>query len=407
MWTQVQKILQQNGQNGSGDGTPPVIPLRKPSLDFAGLGVGKSIVFSAQCPLPPLSGTSAAVVAVRLYRFGEDSILSYQLRVQGNIHYSLTIAEDEQGKYLGVTRALTEAEQDSWFGRDALGFFTEASSAKSIRCKADLMVEGEWAGARYSKTVDWIEGTLAPAESPRLARSFHYNLLVNEPGDKALEIEHDDVSGENRILVTVYRPIEDISRIEDTPVAAPAASNSAAKAPPVYINDNSPAQKQAEPPLFREPVFVSPAQPKQRQDFRRLEEVAMPEIHIERTPTALTKAVEPSLDFPAFLLARHEEYLSLDEVIPPENERVRVAAPAAHALLGYALHKQVRVRDVLREMLGLQSALSEEVIFEMPLSDEDYCTLAMRYKLRPDHRIEIRARLEEELRHKLSLIAKA
>ena len=79
---------------------------------------------------------------------------------------------------------------------------------------------------------------------------------------------------------------------------------------------------------------------------------------------------------------------------------------AAHALIGRAISNNVRVRDVLREMIGLESALSEEAIFELPLSDEDYRTLAMRYKLRPDHRIEIRSRLEEELREKLTGIAK-
>jgi hypothetical protein len=59
------------------------------------------------------------------------------------------------------------------------------------------------------------------------------------------------------------------------------------------------------------------------------------------------------------------------------------------------------VRDVLRDMLGLESALSDEVVIELPLSDSDYRILAMRYKLRPDHRIEIRARLEEELQRQL------
>jgi hypothetical protein len=181
-----------------------------------------------------------------------------------------------------------------------------------------------------------------------------------------------------------------------------AAIPTTAPAPVIPANDDV--------PLFREPVLTQPEapapQPKQRLDFRRLGEDSTP-IHIERTPPSELVLDEPERELPAFLLAREEEYLSLDQVIPPEAERVRVGLSAAHNLITHALNKNVRVRDVLRDMVGLHSALSEEVIFEIPLSDEDYRTLAMRYKLRPDHRIEIRARLEEELRTKLTAIAKS
>lgn len=391
MWSQVQKMLQAGAANANGSNVVPVIPLRKHGLPFDSIDTGKAIRFSTQCPLKPLKGALAKVIAVRQYRFGTDIVKSYQLQIGAAKQYHMTVAEDEQGQYLGLSRALNDLEQDVWFGRDALGFFTEQSSAKSIRCKADLMAEGEWAAARYSKTVDWVEGTVAPAESPRLARNFHYNLLTNEGGDKALEVEHDDESDENRIFVTVYRPVEDVAAIETAEKAI-----AAVKPEPEPV---------AEVPLFREPAFSStPA--KQRTDFRRIEDDLGTEIHIERTPPAINESIEPQDHLPSFLLAREGNYLSLDTVIPPESEKVRVGLTAARTLIEQAQRKNVRVRDVLRDMLGLESALSEEVIFEMPLTDEDYRTLAMRYKLRPDHRVEIRARLEEELRQKLTGIAK-
>lgn len=391
MWSQVQKMLHAGAANANNGTGVPVVPLRKQTLPLDSLDTHKTIRFSSQCPLLPLKGALARVIAVRHYRFGSDTVKSYQLQVGTAKHYSMTVAEDEQGQYLGISRALSDVEQDIWFGRDALGFFTEQSSAKSIRCKADLMEEGEWAAARYSKTVDWVEGTIAPAESPRLARSFHYNLLTNEGGDKALEIEHDDINGENRVFITVYRPTEDITAIEEAGKAAAVTT--------------AVAEAVKEVPLFKEPALSS-AQPKQRHDFRRLEDDPTAAIHIERTRVTIHETTEPQPHLPSFLLAREGNYLSLDDVIPPESERVRVGLSAARTLIEHAQRKNVRVRDVLRDMLGLESALSEEVIFEMPLTDEDYRTLAMRYKLRPDHRIEIRTRLEEELRQKLTGIAK-
>jgi hypothetical protein len=126
-----------------------------------------------------------------------------------------------------------------------------------------------------------------------------------------------------------------------------------------------------------------------------------PEIHIGRSEVHYPQHEEHEVELPAFLTARDGDYLSLDEVLPPEPERIRVGLHIARQLIERAATRQVRVRDLLREMLGLQSAFAEEVIFELPLSDADYRTLAMRYKLRPDHRAEIRARLEEELRKQL------
>lgn len=410
MWNPLQKMLN-GGVDGTNGGMPPVVPLRKATPMLADLAVGKTLRFSASCPLKPLTGAQATVVAVRHYRFGEDSMKNFQLSVAGQRHYYLTVAEDEQGQYLGISRLLNALEQDSWFGRDALSFFTEASSAKSIRCKADLMTEDAWAAARYAKTVDWVNGSLSAHESQRMAQPIHYSLLVNEAGDKALEIEHEDISGDNRIFITIYRPITDISSLDDAArheEAAPALMANVAPPMPM-LTQAIPANDDV--PLFKEPMLVQqmppvaetqlpPAQPKQRQDFRRLGEDAAP-IRIERTATFAVGLDEVERELPAFLLAREGNYLSLDEVIPPEPERVRVGLGAAQNLIHQALSKNVRVRDVLRDMLGLGSALSEEVIFELPLSDDDYRTLAMRYKLRPDHRVEIRTRLEEELSQKL------
>ncbi|MFM9890230.1 MAG: hypothetical protein ACKVOE_06275 [Rickettsiales bacterium] len=384
MWNPVQKLLHNEPVRAK---TPPALPLRRSALALSEMKIGSIVRFAIDCPLPPFTGKRATVVAQREYRFGDDSIKSHVLNFGDGPNYTLTIAEDSQGNYLALSRALDIAAQDSWFGRDALSFFKEKSSAKTIRCKIDLMEEGAWAAARYSKSVDWVEGTLNNGTGR--TRRVHYNLLVNESGEKALEIEHDDESDASRVYVTVYRPISDLAAIESgkVPIKTEAA--------PV-----------TEPPLFKEPVMPA-AQPKARPDFRRISEAEGEEIHIPRTanrPTLVTP--EPAVEefaLPAFLTAETGNYLSLDEVIPPEPERVRVGLMAARTLIDRALSRNARVRDVLREMVGLDSALAEEVIFELPLSDNDYRILAMRYRLRPDHRDEIRTRLEEELKTQLGV----
>lgn len=378
------------------------VPLRKQAVEgasntLAELAVGQAIRFSPACPLRPLAGSMAYVLALRHYRFGADVFKSFQLQIGRAKHYFLTIAEDEQGQYLSLSRALSELEQDQWFGRDALGFFMEPSTAKTIRCKADLAVDGDWAAPRYSKTVDWVEGHITQAGGGRLTRSFRYNLLVSESGEKALEVEHDDASGENRVFVTVYRPVDDIASVEA--VLSPPEPAAEAAAPVARPQPKMPPEVD-EVPLFKDyPANLS--QPKQRPDFRRKDEEKPEEIRIQRTAIAADFEAEDAASLPSFLVAKDGNYLALDEVLPPEPERVRVGLKSAQMLIDRALSRNVRVRDVLRDMLGLDSVMSEEVIFELPLSDEDYRLLAVRFKLRSDQRSEIRARLEDELKRQL------
>ena len=406
MWAQVQKLIHSTPEethlSANAYAVPPVLPLRSQSLPLEKLTTGSLLSFSSRCPLPEFVSRQAQVIAVRYYQFGDEKLKNYQLQLDDAKHFFLTIAEDDQGHYISLSRALSEAEQDRWFGRDALSFFTESSTAKTIRCKADLAIEGAWMADRYSKSVDWVEGSISLQASSRAARRFHYNLLVDVNGEKALEIEHDDESGENRIFVTVYRPITDIFSIEaskSSPIKAPRmeAEKTASVAVAVTATD--------EVPLFKEPVESHSQQLKQRTDFRRLVEAQAEEIRIARhealkhVPVAIPD--EPEHALPSFLLERPGDYLSLDEVIPPDAERVRVGLKAARTLIDRAISKNVRVRDVLRDMLGLDSVVADEVIFELPLSDDDYRKLAMRFKLRADHRDEIRARLQEELRKQL------
>ncbi len=394
MWSQVQKLIHSGAGVAANDSLPYAHPMPKAAAKLTDIAVGQAIHFASECPLAPLSSNTAYVLALRHYRFGADVLKSFQLQIGRAKHYFLTIAEDEQGQYLGLSRALSEAEQDQWFGRDALGFFMEPSTAKTIRCKADMAAEGDWAADRYAKTVDWIEGSITQAGGGR-PRGFHYNLLVNESGEKALEIEHDDMSGENRVFVTVYRPISDVRVVE---AVANIPKQEALEAAPA----KAPApQVKPDIPLFKEPVAEPQPAPKQRPDFRRLEGANGEEIRVARTEVSHAFEGEEVATLPSFLVARDGNYLSLDEVIPPEPERVRVGLTVARKLIERAQSKNVRVRDVLREMVGLDSAMSEEVIFEMPLSDEDYRQLAMRYKLRPDHRDEIRLRLADELKKHL------
>lgn len=423
MWSNQKHIPQPTPALGGAEA------LRQPSMKLNNLGPGSVLSFAASSTLPQLAGKRATITQVRTYRFNSDIQISYGLDIAGDQRFSLTIAEDEQGFYLAVSRELSELEQDQWFGRDALSFFTEASTAKTIRCKVDFIREGDWAAPRYSKTVDWVEGSvllgrMSTASLGRQVKQFHYNLLVAESGDRALEIEHEDTTGESRIMVTVYRPVEDIGTIAEPLPHVPVPEIMAKPAPvapapaPAFVAPVAAAPKQQQEPLLlsneEPPLFGhsdTPVTPAPRPDFRRMNEQAPASIHVGRDESRPQPAMEAIMaadmpPLPSFLTTRDSSYLSLDEVFPPETDRVRCDLRSAKIMIDMALTRGVRVRDVLREMIGLDSMMSDEVMFDLPLSDDDFRKLGQRYRLRPDNRDEIRARLQEELNQRLIGIAK-
>lgn len=385
-------------------------------MNLASLAPGCVLRFSHACPLPQLAGSKITVQSVRTYLFGTDSTISYTVAAHERMPFHLTIAEDNEGYYLAISRLLSETEQDQFFGRDALSFFSEPSSAKTIRCKADMEIEGAWVAQRYSKTVDWIsgmvtEGRLSIGSGSRHARQFHYNLLADESGEKALEIEHYAGSvPENKIYLTVYRPVEDIESIaEPIPhIPVPQKAVPMVETPRVLATEAPKTNGHAaleEPPLFVTIKSVQSAKP----DFRRVpsQENNTP-IHIGR-PSSNEKPLTTLEDIPplpSFLMSRENSYLSLDEILAPETERVRCDLNSAKILIDTALSRRVHVREIMRDLLGLESQMGDEAVFELPLTDNDYRLLAQRYKLKPDKRSEIRACLQEELRLKLLSIAK-
>lgn len=385
------------------DTQPQPVPLRKRSMNLANLAPGSVLHFASGCPLPSFTGGKAVIDAVRTYLFGSDMTVSYQLAVDSCATFQLTIAEDAQGYYLAISRELSAIEQDQCFGRDAIGFFTEASSAKTIRSKPGAPINPAWLAPRYSKTVDWVEGSvvagrMSTADPARQVRKFHYNLLVDESGEKALEIEHYG-SEESKVYLTVYRPAEDIASFSEPVPHIPTPSRTVHTTPAA-------AKPESEAPVNGHP---EPPKPAPRPDFRRIEEDAAAPIHIGRAsgndkPVTTTGEIPP---LPSFLLSRETNYLSLDEILTPETERVRCDLASAKILIDTALKRRVHVREIMRDLLGLEAQMADEAVFELPLSEHDYRVLAQRYRLRPDRRADIRACLQEELRLKLLSIAKS
>lgn len=375
------------------------------------LETGSALEFAQDALIPELRGKKASIQAVRTYRFGETTTVSYILTIDAVDSLILTIAQDDQGYYLGISRELSPEQQHQWFDRDALSFFTEPSSAKTLKTKVTDAHFPNWVAPKYVKTIEFMEGSLtqgrlSTSDATRKTQNIQYSLLVNDAGDKAVEIEVYPELKTHRVYVTVYRPAEDI-RLLSQPIPIIPTPNG---------KSNNITAKPPQPILTPKSIDgITPTSPKQEKalathkpDFRRLNMTDHAPV-IKRHPVAvkmIDEEAEEIVPLPTFLTAEpkpitRSKYLTLDEILPPEIERVRCDIATAKLLIDTSMKRGVRVRDILRMMTGLQSPAHDEVLFEMPLSEEDYKQLAQRYQLKPDMRAEIRSRMMDELQKKL------
>lgn len=394
----------------------------KPSVQLTKLEPGSGIQFSSESAIPELRGKKAIVQLVRTYRFGETATVSYLLSVDSVESLMLTIAEDEEGYYLGISRELSPDQQHLWFDRDALGFFIEPSSAKTLKAKVtDAQFPG-WVAPKYVKAIDHMEGALtqgrlSTSDSARKTQSIRYSLLVSDAGDRAVEIEIYPELRMHRVYATVYRPADDIVQVSrpipHIPVPEPRPrteiktidvdSEPVAITVPVKTIPKTNGTHAPAPVVEQQP----PVEAFRRPDFRRLN--TSEPVQVARPAAPVRVIDEDPADVPPvpdFLTSEKKtltrsKYLTLDEVLPPEIERVRCDIVTAKLLIDASVKRGVRVRDLLRVMTGLQTPAHDEVLFEMPLSDEDYRQLAQRYQLKPDMRAEIRNRMMDELQKKL------
>lgn len=369
------------------------------------IALGSRIVFASGMPIQALSGAEAKVVAERAYHFGADVTRTYTLRAAGSAIYHLTIAEDAQGMYLGIARELPRSEWGDWFDLDALDFFVTPSSARTLKLLADARAPVAWSAKRYQKMIDALDGELKesePGNAAQRSQRITYSLLASEEGDKAIEIERLHDRDMVRLYATLYRPQEDIIDVlqaQDVPEEPPlflAPKELDGFDPEPQLLKISDALKAAERAMHDDIPQIPSFSPKQgaRPDFRRVtvkkegrdvipEPLPLPSFLLE--PQTIVKISAP-------------EELTFADVMAPETTQLRCDMSTARALIEHSARRNVTVKDTVRGMLGLSVDVRDEVIFEVPLTDEDYKELAMRYQMKASRREDIQARMIQEIR---------
>lgn len=204
---------------------------------------GNVLQFSSEIGIPALSGKYARIHAIRRYQFPKDMHYTYVLLIEDVLKFFLTVAKDQDGVYLAISRELAKTEWNEWFDKDALDFFLTPTSARTLKLHKQATAPAAWSAPRYSKVIDALEGDVAEGKAGQQDQfqreeKLLYTLLVNENGDKAIEIESLPEKKITRIFATLYRPASDIVDIHASQTANGASQNIALVLPAFSYQGN-------------------------------------------------------------------------------------------------------------------------------------------------------------------------
>jgi len=171
-------------------------------------------------------------------------------------------------------------------------------------------------------------------------RNFIYALYVCEDNSKAIEIENYS-DGEMEAYVTVYRPAEDIIKVNA--------------------------------PLLKVPAEVKLS----FANVARLNEIPLAELE---------KNNQEDKNIP-----------TNNQALAPTDEQLKCDIRIAAKIIDDALRNDLLLADVVRKVLGLSLNPQEKVSFYLPLSAEDCQLLADRYNVSATDKAAIHERIIQEL----------
>lgn len=428
MWKRVSNLFRSPAQ-------PQMVAASLPEYD-----VGDTVAFTQSASIPEVRGKRATIVRKRHYQFADDTIQTYVIKTEDGHDFGFSITEDDITAYISISRELSTAERRAWFDPDALSFFLEKTTAQTLRCRASTAPDAPWAAERYTKSVDLIPGVISePGKRGGGPFNFTYSMLLDAASERAIEIEQYVEHGIIRMFATVFMPIGVLSNELQAPIRHEPSLKAASS--PLDLKTPAPVE---EPPLFlpqeegtgepektvhsaqiiplhdafaalsqelrdmddEDDEAFDPQEPPKKifkNDFRRLDvrEAERPSPQWNETPTN---------PVPDFLLKPRDEAVEkpdhlFKKMFEPKHNQIVTDTQSAEILMNEAKRSGVSVQETIRHMIGLSHDEREMTTIELPLSDDDYKMLAMRYQIRPDKKDEIRKRMSEELTRAISAAA--
>lgn len=330
---------------------------------WAKLAEGADLRFGVM-PVDEVSCKEFKVKSITTYMFGETALKSHMLTdLEGQQTLQMIVAEGgAREMYLAISRPLQTRDIERLFAEEDAKRVYQKNLPRRLYVREHTPGLREWVTMQYKCQLMAMKGK--KDEQGKISE-FEYSLFVNDANSKAIEFEYYS-DGKLQVYVTLYRPLNDVINVRHAPVVRLPAE---------------PKPKPQSPMIKPAEVVEHPAVSKKKEEKKDARSAA-------KEGPALTK---PSVPDPA------------KEVVPVINkekaEQFTCDIKVAGRLIDEAMRNNLPLSDVVRKILGLKLDVNEQVTFELPLSKDDYRTLALRYQIEPTDHPAIFHHIREELKN--------
>lgn len=420
------------------------------SVDVRRIREGDILTFD-QVDIGILSYVSCVVGLPLIHHFQGQQFTAYPLlSTDRTLLCHMIIAGSEQGRpYLALSRTIPEAKRHELCTEDDYKRLRQWKLPQHLYIREQACAMQDWLYMHYEAKITQLKGTTVTPQQE--VRSYDYALYTSLREHKALELERY-ATGEIVIHATVFRPASDIIRIErgaavskarkgekdvmaarqETPEAqhtggaqsqpgSPApADREDAPGPSSAPEEDVAVQRAGEGRAFAETSIASLAGLHQPSPASSQASAKQPQSTAEAAQTQTpgkdngASKAHPAQDqtgdsakiyqLPQAMKVQGSrngdgQMAGLSQSREIEGHRIRCNLRMASKLVDEAMRNDMRVSDVIRKALGLNVAETDQIAFDVKLSNRDYKILAERFDLDARQKDQIHELIMEELSH--------
>jgi hypothetical protein len=364
---------------------------------------GDRISFKA-VPQPELSNVECVVGEPVTYHFGSTQLTSFPLFTSEFTLICHMIVAKVKGAspYLALSKKVEERNYRHLCTEDDFQRLVDADYPPHLYVRKHGANMQDWMHFHYTCTIKNARGTKIISDND--VKNFAYTLFVAKDEHKALEIERYP-SGHFTMYATIFlslKHVQEIKHLRTMPLA-PVFSQKLSKAESDIRNTTAQPKLHSDYELKPEPLEAQEAASLTPEDSNSAQIFALHSARNVKLKGALPTAVLLNNDVLTTAMQRATSHSATQEVVvkpqatPTEKTSLPCSLHMASKLIDEAIRNEMRVTDVIRKALGLETVIKDYIHFDMQLSDADYEVLAKRFDIAASNKEKIHQLIMEEL----------
>ncbi len=365
-------------------------------------------IFFRTVEQPEISNKECVVGAPVIYHFASTQLTSFPLfDLEFNLLCHMIVAKVKGANpYLALSKKVNPVHYKNLCTDDDFQQLVQAKYPDHLYVRKHGANMQNWMHFHYSCSIKDATGTKIFSEND--VKSFSYSLYVAKDEHKALELERYP-NGHFSMYATVFVPLKYVQEIKHvrTSSLSPTFSSRLKVPKDVFVDELPEPKIPSEPTLDSTKELLNDTLQKEPDENSSAQIFSLPSARNVMISGALPTAtmMQPT-DALSTAMQQADKKEQAQQVQPaaattPAAQEKKTAMPCnlhmASKLIDEAIRNEMRVTDVIRKALGLETVVKDHIHFDLQLSNRDYEVLADRFDVPISDKETIHRLMMEEI----------